>query len=215
MRRPAIILIFSLTTVLYLSPPGIAQADNPTPPQSLPAAADAAPEAVVDSLEQSLLNSMQTDLLNHTGRSERLQPVIARAFNFPRMGRFLFGSRWNEFGASEQARFSAAFSALTVANYAARFTTFNNERFAPVSAAQPGENRAQVRHELITGKGERIAFDYLLLRQHGEWRIVNITTRGVSDLALKRSQYSKLFETGGLDAVVEYIQTQTQRMAEE
>ncbi len=182
---------------------------------SVPAAAEATPEQVVTSLENSLLDVMQTEQLDHSGRSLRLQPVVERAFNFPRMGRFLFGSRWKSFDQAQQQQFAEAFSGLTTATYAARFNQYNNERFVEVSVAQPGSNRAQVRHQLITGKGQQIAFDYLLLQEDQQWRIVNITTRGVSDLALKRTQYSKLFNEGGLDAVIDYLQQQTERLAAE
>lgn len=177
-----------------------------------PAAADAAPETVVVNLEQVLLHSMQVPELNRATRQQRLRPVVERVFNFPRMGRFIFGSRWRDFNSQQQQSFATAFTILTVATYAERFDRFNNERFIPVSVSELDARRAQVRHELITGSGERITFDYLLLREAEQWRIVNITTRGVSDLALKRTQYSKLFEEGGLSAVLDYMVAQTQRM---
>ncbi len=180
-----------------------------------PASSDAAPEQVVVTLEQALLNIMQAEQLDHAGRSQRLQPVIERVFNFPRMGRFLFGSRWNTFDPAQQSNFMNSFQALTIATYAARFNSFNDQQFVAVSAMQPGSNRAQVRHQLLTGKGEQIAFDYLLLQENDQWRIVNITTRGVSDLALKRTQYSKLYNQGGLEAVLDYLQQQVERLVSE
>lgn len=203
-----------IAAMLGISLPLLAQSEN-SKANDLVAASNATPDAVVSGLEHTLLANMQDDQLNHDGRSQRLQVVVNRAFDFPRMGRFLFGSRWKNFDQTEKDRFSDAFGALTVATYATRFKQFNNEQFVPISSEQPGSNRAQVRHELVTGKGERIAFDYLLLQQNNEWRIVNITTRGVSDLSLKRSQYSKLYNQGGLDAVVEYIQQQSKRLSSE
>lgn len=210
-----------MAIMLGISLPLIAQTnttdttENSSTHNNAAAASNATPDAVVSSLEQTLLSNMQAEQLGHSGRSQRLQPVINRAFDFARMGRFLFGSRWKDFDQAHQDRFSTAFGDLTTSTYAARFNQFNNEEFVAISSEQPGKNRAQVRHELITGKAEHIAFDYLLLQKNGEWRIVNITTRGVSDLALKRSQYSKLFNEGGLDTVIEYIDEQTNRLASE
>ncbi len=209
-----ILISLLVAAMLCISQPLLAQAEN-TQANNLAAASNATPDAVISSLEQALLTNMQNDQLDHDGRSQRLQTVVDRAFDFPRMGRFLFGSRWKGFDQAEKDRFSDAFGALTVATYATRFKQFNNEQFVAISSQQPSSNRAQVRHELVTSKGERIAFDYLLLQQNDEWRIVNITTRGVSDLSLKRSQYSKLYNQGGLDAVVEYIQQQNKRLAAE
>lgn len=174
----------------------------------------ATPESIVNQVEQTLLSNMQAGNLDSKARQQRLKPIIDQSFNFPRMGRFLFGSRWKDFNSDQQQTFIQTFGELTTATYAARFNQFNNERFIAVDTTQPRPNRAQVRHALITGKGERIAFDYLLLKENDEWRIVNITTRGVSDLALKRSQYSKLFNDGGLDAVIRYIDEQKQRLTD-
>jgi len=206
-RSVTVVLVALFSCWLCLPSNLLAQTNQPQP-----ASSEATPEAVVTSMEQALLYIMQNEQFNHAGRSMKIQAVVERAFNFSRMGRFLFGSRWRGFTTEQQSGFSDAFSTFTVATYADRFNSFNNEQFIAISAEQPGSNRALVRRQLLTGKGEQIAFDYLLLQEAQQWRIVNITTRGVSDLALKRTQYSKLYNDGELAGVLEYIQQQTERI---
>ena len=62
-----------------------------------------------------------------------------------------------------------------------------------------------VKRRLTTGSGRQIAFDYLMTREDSRWQIVTIITDGVSDLAIKRSQYRRIIENQDLDAVMAHI----------
>ena len=43
-----------------------------------------------------------------------------------------------------------------------------------------------------------VKFDYMLKEIGDSWRIINIIANGVSDLALKRSEYSAVLQREGL-----------------
>ena len=45
------------------------------------------------------------------------------------------------------------------------------------------------------------------------WRLVNITVDGVSDLSLKRSQYSEVIEQHGFHELLERLDTKTESLA--
>jgi phospholipid transport system substrate-binding protein len=52
-----------------------------------------------------------------------------------------------------------------------------------------------------------------LLQQDGDdWRIINIVADGVSDLALKRAEYQRLFASGGIEGLIAEIERQTDRL---
>jgi phospholipid transport system substrate-binding protein len=44
--------------------------------------------------------------------------------------------------------------------------------------------------------------DYLLHRADGEWRVINVVAEGVSDLALKRADYSNFLKNKSLEALI-------------
>ena len=44
------------------------------------------------------------------------------------------------------------------------------------------------------------------------WRIINIVADGVSDLALKRAEYQRVFASGGIDGLVAELEQQTRAL---
>jgi phospholipid transport system substrate-binding protein len=58
-----------------------------------------------------------------------------------------------------------------------------------------------------------VSLEYLLHEGDGGWRIINIVADGVSDLALKRAEYQRVFASGGLDGLVAELEQQTERLA--
>jgi phospholipid transport system substrate-binding protein len=179
------------------------------------APADASGPDVVHSLESALIDSMKAgEALSFEQRYARLEPVIVRSLDVARMARFIFGSKWREFTAEEQDRFLEAFTELSVSTYAARFDEHKGERFDPVSETGQGDDRMLIRSRFTKGSGDTVAFDYMLMRADGQWRVVNILTDGISDLALKRSQYGALHAKGGMEAVLASIDRQIKRLHE-
>ena len=169
-------------------------------------AEQAAPEEIVNRLETALIENMRAgESLTFDERFDKLRPLVEDIMAVDRMGRYLFGRDWASFEARQRDRFKAAFLDLSAATYAGQFKAFGGERFDPVEVQRQGEDRALVRRQLTTGSGKKIAFDYLMTHSDDGWQIVTIITDGVSDLAVKRSQYRRLLADQNFDAVVSRI----------
>jgi phospholipid transport system substrate-binding protein len=171
--------------------------------------ADTSPEAVVAGLEDMLIEHMKAgEEMTFEQRYERLRSRLADILALDRMGRYIFGRDWQSLSEAERERFTQAFGDLSAATYAAQFADYNGERFEAVDVSRQGEDRTVVRRKLITGGGREVAFDYLLTTDEaGAWRIVTIITDGVSDLAIKRSQYRRILDEADFDAVIERIRS--------
>ena len=59
-----------------------------------------------------------------------------------------------------------------------------------------------VRTELIKSNGEAVKLDYVLRQTAGHWLIINVIADGVSDLALKRADYTAILKDQGFDALI-------------
>jgi len=175
----------------------------------------APPEAVVATLEQALIENMQAASdRDFQARFDDLRPLMADIMAVERMARYLFGRDWRGFEAGQREAFIETFLDLSAATYANQFDAYNGERFSAVEVQHPGEDRALVRRRLTTGSGRKVAFDYLMTRSEDRWRIVTIVTDGVSDLALKRSQYQRILDDQGFDAVVDHVREAVERQRE-
>ena len=113
----------------------------------------------------------------------------------------------------DRQRFVAAFQRLSVMTYAARFGTSAPTRFGRSRpAAADASGRVQVATAIKREGQPDVSLEYLLQQDEQGWRIINIVADGVSDLALKRAEYQRVFASGGIDGLIAELEQQTQRL---
>ena len=167
------------------------------------AAPQSSPVEVVESLHGTLLSVMKEgDKIGYRGRYERLEPAIQASFDLAFVARTVIGRYWEAFTPEQRSRFVETFSKLSVATYAANFDAYSGERFKVVSEKELAGGKSEVQTKLIKSDGEEVRLDYLLYRVNAQWRIINVIANGVSDLALKRADYSAFLKSKGFDALL-------------
>ncbi len=158
--------------------------------------------AVVEKLHATLLEVMQqADTLGYPGRVAKIEPVLAETFDFPTICRIVTGSHWKTVEEAEREAFRDVFARLSAATYAANFDGFKGERFETVSSEERRGNLL-VKTVIVKADGERVSLDYVLREADGMWRIVNVIAEGVSDLSLKRADYTAVIKSEGFDSLV-------------
>ena len=146
-------------------------------------------------------------------RYRALEPLIAATHNLPYIAEFALRRQWGGLTESERQRFVAAFTRLSVTTYAARFARVSAEMFRPVEAGEVDTGgRARVSTAIARDGQADVTFEYLLQQDATGWRIVNIVADGVSDLALKRAEYQRVFAAGGLDGLLAELDAQIERL---
>jgi phospholipid transport system substrate-binding protein len=177
-----------LGTVALLGLPGLALA------------ADAV--EVVESLHAALLDTMkQGPALGFKGRQEKLGPALDERFDFPGIAKVVTGRHWQQLPEDKRLKFIQTFRNLSVATYADNFSGFGGEHFETLGH-EARTNSELVRTNLVDGEGKRVSLNYVLTRSNDQWRIINVVAEGVSDLALKRSEYDGLIAKEGIDSLV-------------
>jgi phospholipid transport system substrate-binding protein len=161
---------------------------------------------VVEKLHTTLLAAMKDgDKIGYQGRYDQLAPVINSSFDMPFISRTVLGKYWETFNNEQRSRFVEAFTRLSIATYAANFDSYSGERFKLVSDKEVSGGRILVQSQLIKSDGGKVQLDYLLHRTGSQWRIVNIIAEGVSDLALKRADYSAFLKNKGFEALLKKL----------
>lgn len=175
------------------------------------AAQDGDSVAVVESLHAALLDIMQNaETLGFAGRRDRIAPVIKKSLDLKFISRFVLGRHWDKLSGGQQREFRDVFTDWTIANYAARFNGYTNERFVTVSSEQARNGREVVRTvlEVNDNRADDVTLDYLLRQAVGKWRIVNVIAKGVSDLSLKRADYGAVINSQGFSSLIEKLKKQ-------
>jgi phospholipid transport system substrate-binding protein len=173
------------------------------------------PAAAITSLQQGLI-AAATDSRNAAleQRYRALEPVVAATHDLPYIAEFALRRQWESISAADRQRFAAAFQRLSVMTYAARFKTVGASTFRPI-AAEPADSSGRVRvSTAVAREGQPdVSLEYLLQKDGDDWRIINIVADGVSDLALKRAEYQRLFASAGIDGLIADLEQQAARLA--
>lgn len=173
---------------------------------AMPAAASST--EVVATLHEALIESMRaSDRLAVTARYEQLEPVLAQAFDFEVMARAAAASAWRKASPAERANLIAAFGKMSTATYANRFTGYNGHSFETLGSAPGPRNTVLVSTQLIIPGDAPVPLTYVTIQRDGRWRIVDvILDQGISELAVKRSEYSAVLASGGASALTEVLE---------
>jgi phospholipid transport system substrate-binding protein len=172
------------------------------------------PAATIASLQQGLVAVVRDkSTATIAERYADLEALIVATHDLPYIAEFALRRQWAALTEDERQRFTAAFQRLSVMTYAARFRNVAADAFRPVEAGAPDAN-ARVRvTTAIKREGQAdVSLEYLLEEDAQGWRIINIVADGVSDLALKRAEYQRVFASGGIDGLIAELEQQTQRL---
>jgi phospholipid transport system substrate-binding protein len=147
-------------------------------------------------------------------RFRALEPLIVATHDLRYIAEFALRRQWDSLAEADRERFIAAFERLSVMTYAARFKAVGPNTFRPVTADTPADarGRAEVTTAVARADLPDVSLEYLLQQGPEGWRIINIVADGVSDLALKRAEYQRLFASGGIEGLIAELQAQAQRL---
>ena len=161
---------------------------------------------VVEDLHATLLKVMKNaEELGYHGRYQKLVPVITACYDFPFISKIVVGRHWRELTPEQKKQFVLTFTKLSIATYASRFDGYSGERFKTLSGEHLKGDHVLVKTVLVKANGEEVDLDYVLHQNNTTWQIINVIAQGVSDLSLKRADYSYYLKKKGFDALLEKL----------
>lgn len=176
----------------------------------------AEPSSTITRLHDTLISVMREgQTLGYHGRYAKLAPVITDSYDFPTIARLVIGRHWTELSEEQQEQFLDIFERLTIATYAARFDDYNDQKFVELAHEALKSTRIMIKTELVRPADESVSLNYLLHQRDGKWRIINAIANGVSDLSLKRAEYSAILKEQGFEALLAKISDQVARYEDE
>jgi len=166
-------------------------------------AAPGTPSDVVRHFFDTLLANMKNgEALGAKGRFEKLEPVVRAAFDIPFMTKMSIGLGWGRLTADQKQRAAKAFGRYVAATYATQFDKFSGESFN-ILGEQKVPHGTIVRTRLVPTDDEPVAINYMLHDNDAAWQIRDVYLTGtVSELATKRSEFSAILRSGGIDALI-------------
>ncbi|MCB1984761.1 MAG: ABC transporter substrate-binding protein [Burkholderiales bacterium] len=163
--------------------------------------------AAVYDLQQSLIQVMREgEQLGFSGRVEFLSPVVNRTHDIELIIKTILGATlWHELDPEQQNLIIETFRQLSIATYAGQFKQYGGEQFKFIEQRDLPREQKLVRSQLIKGDGGTVNFDYVLHKLEEQWLIINILFDGVSDLAIKRSEYRSIMQREGFQSLIDML----------
>lgn len=183
---------------------------------SLAAADEVSARQVVEEFQNELINVMkQGKALGFQGRYDKLDVAVKKSHDLPKIARIVVGKQWEELTPEQQAKLDAVFSQLSVSAYAHNFKDYAGESFTFASEEETGRGGVVIHTNLLIPGEKDVKFDYMMKKKDEGWQIINIIADGVSDLALKRSDYTSVLSREGFDALIVKITEKIQSYAKQ
>jgi len=161
---------------------------------------------IVEKFQAELIEAMKSGKqLGYAGRYEKLFAAVSNSHDLTKIARIVVGKEWEKLSETQQQQLVDVFSKFSVASYAHNFKDYAGESFVFDSEEETTRGGVVIHTHLTVPDEKDVKFDYMLKEKGNSWRIINIIANGVSDLALKRSEYTNILQREGFDALIAKI----------
>jgi len=161
---------------------------------------------VVEKFQAELIDVMKNGKqLGYAGRYEKLHDPVSNSHDLTKIARIIVGKEWEKLTETQQQQLVDAIIRLSISSYAHNFKDYSGEVFVFDSEEETTRGGVVVHSHLNIPDDKPVKFDYMLKEKGTSWRIINIIANGVSDLALKRSEYTSILQREGFDTLIAKI----------
>jgi phospholipid transport system substrate-binding protein len=173
---------------------------------ALAAAADPAAQQI-DALDAALIDTMKASkTASARERYRKLEPVVARAFDFATMTRFAVGPTWTGIAPAQQQQLIDAMQRLTIASYVHNFDGYSGQRFeVDPKVVTRGPDKVVSTHLISPGEAPT-PIAYRMRESGGAWKIIDVFYNGaISQLTTRRADFAATLANGGAPALLAHI----------
>lgn len=175
-------------------------------------APDMAPDALVKSVTNEVLQVIRSDKDIQTGNSKKamelIEAKVQQHFNFAHMIQLGLGRDWKKASAAQQKQLTDEFHTLLVRTYAKALTEYKSQtiEFKPFKM-NAGESDVKVRTQVNQAGSKAIPLDYYLEKSPVGWRVYDIEVEGISLVINYRESFAAEVRSGGIEGLIKSLQS--------
>jgi phospholipid transport system substrate-binding protein len=212
--NPVLLAAYAILLIFSLQPAALAQAEADAAAATVAEdeANIAGASAVIDSFHDSLIDILKrSNELGLQGRADELYPILQKHMNLRALGIGAVGRRsWSEWEPEQQELFIDVFTKFMASTYASRFKEYNNQDFQIVGNRPGPRSSVIIMTEVHSKLPDVVNIHYLMINRNDAWAIADTFLDGaVSEVAMRRSDFSGVLKTDGFDALVAAVEDKT------
>lgn len=173
----------------------------------LAAAAQEAPNALIERLSNEVLDKLKADKDIQAGNVRKLNElvdgVVMPHVNFRRMTALVVGRNWRSATPEQQKQLMAEFRTLLLRTYAGALSQVGDQkvRMKPFRA-DAADTDVIVRSEVLQPRGEPVQLDYRMEKAADGWKIYDVNVLGVWLVETYRNQFAQEISQKGIDGML-------------
>lgn len=165
--------------------------------QTEEAALPSSAEAQIDTLHTTLMGVARSNL-GFDERVELLQQEFDRVFDLQRIARISAGSSWRGLDDDRRTEYVSLLQQVLLGTYVTRFDADRGQKLEVLETLEIKPGRTVVRARITRPSGATVSLDYYL--RNG--KVFNVEADGVSDLSLRRADYSRIVAADGIEGLL-------------
>lgn len=183
--------LLGLSFVLLIALPSTPKAEAATAP-------DAA--GYITDLGGRVLKLLQDKRSPEPERKLQFRELADRAFDVPKIARFVLGHYWVTAGEAERQQFVKAFEDYMVQVYWSYFGQYRAEGIMVLAQRELGANSVRVTTQIMRPDGQVPAkVDWTITAQGDTYKIIDVNIEGVSQALTYRDQFASIISRNGGD----------------
>ncbi|HMS44179.1 MAG TPA: ABC transporter substrate-binding protein [Alphaproteobacteria bacterium] len=165
---------------------------------------------LIDELHVQLIEASKNPHIAE--RKKLLDPVISKTFNLPKMAQASIGRHWNSMNETLQKSWVDAFSDMSIAMYANRFSSYKGQYFEILAVEKLPENNAVwVKSRIVPGDKANPAVSINYYIENGQ--VTDVLLSGsISEIATRRSEYTSIIRNTSIDSLIQAVRQQTENL---
>lgn len=182
------------------------------------AQATAAPDELIRTVTQGVLDQVRSDRSLQTGNIERLNTLVDQRVmpyvNFQRMTSLAVGRNWRQATPDQQQQLMTEFRRLLLLTYAdaVRQVTDTTIQIRPMRS-KPDDDEVIVRTQVLRPGKEAIQLDYRLEKSGASWKIFDLNILGLWLVEHYRNQFTQVVGASGIDGLIKSLQDKNRTLA--
>ena len=135
-------------------------------------------------------------------RRAAVRQIANEIFDFGEIARRSLGRYWQPLSEAQRAEFVGLFGDLLERSYISKIELYGGEKII-YSGERVDGDLATVSTKIITKNGTEVPVDYRLFRRGDNWMIYDVNIEGISLVSNYRTQFNKIIQTSGYNALVD------------
>ncbi len=164
----------------------------------------------VQSLSEDLMAIAQSDGLTPEDRDAQIRTLLKDGFDLPEIARFVIGRFWGTASTPQREEYMVLFADYLVGTYSRLLQQVEVSDFTITSTDRLESHDIVVHTRFELGGAFPISWSWRLRSDGAVYRIVDLTSNGVSMAVTYRSEFSAVVASQGFDALLNSLRRRSQ-----